>query len=233
MHATPALLEKFKLFKELNQQDLEYLCANSFLERHARRSIVLRAGVREDRICFLFEGRLQGINFTIDGKEVGLYFVEEGDYCGELCVFDQGVQGEHVISLNSAVVVYFSAETIRTVAQKNPQIILTLGSKMASRVRQMSTQRSLLSLPNILQRVCSQLWLLVPDTSPAEDKPLEINNLPTHMEIAIMLNLSRETITRVFQQLQKKQIVSRTGQNKLLIEDPTAFKKIVSNLIEK
>ena len=100
MHATPALLEKFKLFKELNQQDLEYLCANSFLERHARRSIVLHAGVREDRICFLFEGRLQGINFTIDGKEVGLYFVEEGDYCGELCVFDQGVQGEHVISLN-------------------------------------------------------------------------------------------------------------------------------------
>jgi CRP-like cAMP-binding protein len=226
MLATPELLKKFALFKDLSDEDLKYLCSKSLLERHARRSVILSAGIREDRVCMLFEGRLQGVDFTIDGKEVGLYFVEPGDYCGELCVFDQGAQTEHVIALNSTVVVLFSAETIRTVAEQNPKIMLALGGKLASRVRQMATQRSLLSLPNVLQRVCSQLWLLIPNAEHGSTRTIEIKNLPTHMEIAIMLNLSRETITRVFQQLQKRQIVSRTGQNRLVIEDASALRQI-------
>jgi CRP/FNR family cyclic AMP-dependent transcriptional regulator len=41
-----------------------------------------------------------------------------------------------------------------------------------------------------------------------------------------MLNLSRETITRVFQQLQRRQIVSRDGPNKLLINDLLTLRKI-------
>lgn len=173
----------------------------------------------------LFDGRLQGIDFTIDGKEVGLYFVEPGDYCGELCVFDSGSQPEHVISLNSSVVVLFASETIREVARRNPEVILQLGKKLATRIRQMNTQRSLLSLPKVSQRVCRQLWLLIAKTE-ATKLQENIENLPTHMEIAIMLNLSRETITRVFQQLQRKQIVSRVGPNKLVINKPDLLKEI-------
>ena len=178
----------------------------------------------------LFEGRLQGIDFTIDGKEVGLYFVEPGDYCGELCVFDFGPQPEHVIALNSAVVILFSAETIRAVAQRSPALTLELGNKLAARVRQMNAQRSLLSLPKVSQRVCRQLWLLKVDSKTSEAP--RINNLPTHMEIAIMLNLSRETITRVFQQLQKRNIVAREGPKILVIQRPEELEKIADGLID-
>ena len=209
MHATLDLLRTFGLFKTVSDSDLEYLCSKSIVRRYERRAVILKAGVSENKICMLFEGRLQGVDFTIDGKEVGLYFVEPGDYCGELCVFDSGLQPEHVISLNSSVVVIFSSETIREVAERNPEVMLQLGNKLATRIRQMNTQRSLLSLTKVSQRVCRQLWLLV--TRVDKVRQQDIENLPTHMEIAIMLNLSRETITRVFQQLQRKQIVSGLG----------------------
>ena len=225
MLATPELLTKFNLFQKLSEKDLEYLCVNSAVERHSRRSIIFKAGVMENRVCMLFEGRLQGLDFTIDGREVGLYFVEPGDYSGELYVFDEGTQTEHLIALNASVVVLVSADAIRRVAKANPDIILSIGNKLASRVRQMATQRSLLSVPNVLQRVCTQIWLLIPDSH--KGQRVEIDNLPTHMEIAIMLNLSRETITRVFQQLQKADIVNRKGQSRLAIEDLSRLKKIV------
>ena len=229
MLATPDLLKKFSLFKSASLEDLELLCAHSVVERHARRSVILNAGVRENRVCLLFEGRLQGVDFTIDGKEVGLYFVEPGDYCGELCVFDKGTQPEHVIALNASVVVLISAPVIQDVARRNPDLTLSFGSKLATRVRQMTRQRALLSLPNVLQRVCNQLWLLIPQAELNTNKKIEINNLPTHMEIAIMLNLSRETITRVFQQLQKRQIVSRLGHNRLAIDNMIELKKLVED----
>ena len=89
----------------------------------------------------------------------------------------------------------------------------------ASRIRQMTFQRSCWAC-YIGQRVCCQLWHLIPegekqkfsgfkansggDQGITEDKQQgnSYKQPPTHMEIAIMLNVSRETVTRVFQSLQ-------------------------------
>ena len=226
MLVTPELLKTFPLFENLGAEDLSYLAQKSQIERFARRAVILNAGYQEDRVCFLFEGRLQGVDFTIDGREVGLYFVDPGDYCGELSVFDSGAQAEYVIALNSAVVVFVPVEALREVADRQPVIMAGLGNKLAGRIRQMTLQRSLLGLPNITQRVCCQLWLLVPDETKDSQQSAEIKDPPTHMEIAIMLNVSRETVTRVFQQLQKRQIVSRDGPSKLLINDLQTIKGV-------
>ena len=226
MLVTPDLLRTFSLFETLGAEDLNHLAQRSQIERFARRAVILNAGSQEDRVCFLFEGRLQGVDFTIDGREVGLYFVDPGDYCGELSVFDSGAQAEYVIALNSAVVVFVPVEALREVADRQPVIMAGLGNKLAGRIRQMTLQRSLLALPNITQRVCCQLWLLVPDETKDSQESAEIKDPPTHMEIAIMLNVSRETVTRVFQQLQKRQIVSRDGPSKLLINDLQTIKGV-------
>ena len=226
MLVTPELLRTFSLFETLGAEDLSYLAQKSQIERFARRAVILNAGSQEDRVCFLFEGRLQGVDFTIDGREVGLYFVDPGDYCGELSVFDSGAQPEYVIALNSAVVVFVPVEPLREVADRQPAIMAGLGNKLAGRIRQMTLQRSLLGLPNITQRVCCQLWLLVTEENKESQQSAEIENPPTHMEIAIMLNVSRETVTRVFQHLQKQHIVSRDGTAKLLINDLQTIKGV-------
>ena len=226
MLVTPELLRTFSLFETLGAEDLSYLAQKSQIERFARRAVILNAGSQEDRVCFLFEGRLQGVDFTIDGREVGLYFVDPGDYCGELSVFDSGTQPEYVIALNSAVVVFVPVEPLREVADRQPAIMAGLGNKLAGRIRQMTLQRSLLGLPNITQRVCCQLWWLVTEENKESQQSAEIENPPTHMEIAIMLNVSRETVTRVFQHLQKQHIVSRDGTAKLLINDLQTIKGV-------
>jgi CRP-like cAMP-binding protein len=55
-----------------------------------------------------------------------------------------------------------------------------------------------------------------------------IANPPTHMEIAIMLNVSRETVTRVFQSLQNRQIVRRDGAAKLEVIDLPALRRLAN-----
>lgn len=231
MVVTPELLGAFPILKPLPRPVLEQLAEQSMLKKFARRGVVMTAGEREDFVCFLFEGRLQGVDFTIDGREVGLYFVEPGDFCGELGLFDEGPQPEYVIALTSVVVVLVPSAALREVMLKTPGVINVLGVKLAGRVRQLTFQRSLLGLPNIAQRVCCQLWMLVPHNvkKSFENKEIikesEINNPPTHMEIAIMLNISRETVTRVFQTLQQRQIVKRDGPGKLLLKDLVGLKR--------
>jgi len=226
MLVTPDLLSTFRSLKSLSEATLSQLAEQSTVRKFARRGVVLSAGAREEHICFLFEGRLQGVDFTIDGREVGLYFVEPGDFCGELGMFDHGPQPEYVVALTAAVVVFVPMESLRQVILENPSVLRSLGERLAARVRQMTRQRSLLGLPNISQRVCCQLWLLVPEQDKSVLRASVITNPPTHMEIAIMLNLSRETVTRVFQILQTRQIVKRDGPGMLHVNDPQALKDL-------
>jgi len=224
MVVTPELLRSFSILKTLADSDLLGLAQQSSLRKYTRRAIVLNAGEKEEHVCLLFEGRLQGVDFTIDGREVGLYFVQPGEFCGELALFDQGPQPEYVIALTPSVVVFVPMSGLREIMNKTPVVANTLGLKLAGRVRQMIFQRSLLGLPNIPQRVCCQLWALVPNKNGEPDAVSAIANPPTHMEIAIMLNVSRETVTRVFQTLQKRQIVRRDGSANLIISEVKKLK---------
>ena len=232
MVITPELLSTFPILKPLPASALNQLAADSRLEKYSRRGVVLSAGKHEECLCFLFEGRLQGVDFTIDGREVGLYFVEPGEFCGELGLFDNGAQPEFVIALTAAVVVLIPMASMRQVILSNPHVVTTLGEKLAARVRQLTAQRSLLGLPSIRQRVCCQLWLLLPASDRDAMQPCRIDNPPTHMEIAIMLNVSRETVTRVFQSLQNRQIVKREGPSCLLINDLQALKEYAEGVRE-
>ncbi len=241
MEVTPELLGAFPLLKPLPKEVLDGLAKCSSLRKFSRREIVLEAGHKELSTCFLFEGRLQAVDFTIDGREVGLYFVEPGGFCGELALFDTEPQTEFLIALTAAVVVFIPVKELRRVMLETPAITNVVGGKLASRIRQMTFQRSLLSLPNIGQRVCCQLWTLIPEQEKSEPgaliagtnrndqkssrRAIVINNPPTHMEIAIMLNVSRETVTRVFQSLQNRQIVRRDGPMKLIVDRLDALKK--------
>jgi CRP/FNR family cyclic AMP-dependent transcriptional regulator len=235
MAVTPELLSSFAILKALPEAVLDELAQQSSLLKFARRGIVLNAGKGEEHICFLFEGRLQGVDFTIDGREVGLYFVEPGEFCGELALFDHGTQPEYVIALTAATVVFVPKSSLRDIMLKSPSVANVLSAKLAARVRQMTFQRSLLGLPNIAQRVCCQLWILVPDKDKAfadraddsnrdSHSTSSISNPPTHLEIAIMLNVSRETVSRVFQTLQNRQIVKRDGTTSLLMTDLQSLK---------
>ena len=232
MVVTQQLLSTFPILKPLPEDDLKLLAQHSQLQKLSRRGVALKAGVTETHLCFLFEGRLQGINFTIDGREVGLYFVEPGDFCGELGLFDQGLQPEFVMALTPSVVVMVSMDALRLVMQRHPNLVAAFGQRVAGRVRQMTQQRTFLGLPDIGQRVCCQLWELVPITDRQRGSSSVITNPPTHQEIAIMLNVSRETVTRVFQTLQSRQIVKRDGPSRLLVNDLATLKSFAEGTAE-
>ena len=232
MDVTPELLKNFPILKTLTDADLERLAGYSTVRKFNRRGIVLTAGKKEENLCFLFEGRLQGVDFTIDGREVGLYFVEPGEFCGELSLFDREAQAEHVIALTPVVAVSIPVEKVRAVMLSNPIMLDFLSKKLTARIREMTFQRSLLAMPSIEQRVCCQLWMLINSNDKNFNAKCEIQNPPTHLEIAIMLNVSRETVSRVFQTLQNQEIVRRSGSAKLEILKTQQLKNLAEGLHE-
>ncbi|WP_417595254.1 Crp/Fnr family transcriptional regulator [Oceanospirillum sp.] len=227
------VLRRFDLLHELTDPALESLAAHAVLRKFSRREIVIDPGEAESNLCFLFEGSLQGVDFTVDGREVGLYFVRPGDFCGEVGLFGHHPNPEFVVALAKSQVVLLPYSAIESVMYEIHPLIKALSQRLARRVIELTQQRSVLSLTSIPLRIYRQLAQLsgldLMDSSPAADghgktpdlaQEINIANPPTHQEMAIMLNTSRETVTRVFQSLQAEDIVQRNGTSSLIIKQP-------------
>ena len=69
--------------------------------------------------------------------------------------------------------------------------------------------------------MCAQLVLLAEKVS---DGSMVIVMPPTHQEIAIMVNTSRETVTRTLQFLQGLKVLARDG-NQLVVHQPNTLQE--------
>lgn len=214
-----SVLHGLPLLTSLPQVTIAHLAQQAVEVSFAKREVVLQKASIPSSLCFLLEGRLQGVDFTMDDREVGLYFINPGDYFGEVAVIDGSTQPEFVTAVAKSQVVFISRALIKPILFGSPKLAELLCLRLSARLREVATQRRILGLSNPLQRVCAQIDLL----SNLNSGQIKVRNAPTHQELAIMINVSRETVTRVFQLLQGKGIVERDG-NDLIIYEPTVLR---------
>lgn len=227
MPVHPAFLKNLSLLRDLPAETLAVVAQKAVERSFARREMVLNKGDVGQSLCFLLEGRLQGVDFTVDGREVGLYFIDPNDYFDELSLIDGLPRPELVIAVARSRVVYLPREDARKLMFAAPKSAEQVTARMAQRLRQSSAQRTILALPNPFQRLCAQLLLL----SVSAGDRVEISHAPTHQEIAIMINASRETVTRAFQVLQARGTLRRNG-NLFEVGDLAYLRQVAEGKIE-
>ncbi len=205
----PSLLQQFSLMRLFQADALAALAAYSSTHAFSKREVVLAKEKPSSSLMFLLEGRLQAIDFTLDGREVGLHFIEEGQYFGEISVIDGLPSPEVIIATKKSQVVMVPARDVRYHIFASPQAIEAITSGLTKRIRDQSNQRQILGIISPLQRICA----LLQNLSKEGKNPELITNAPTHQEIAIMVNLTRETVTRAFQVLQSQGALARDGDD--------------------
>ena len=209
MAVHPSLLQQFALMRLFSADDLASLAAHSSTHAFAKREMVLSKEKSSPSLMFLLDGRLQAIDFTLDGREVGLHFIEEGQYFGEISVLDGLPSPEMIIANKKSQVVMVPAREVRGLIFANPPAIEAMTSGLTERIRSQASLRQILGIISPLQRICALLQTLSKDGK----NPEVIANAPTHQEIAIMVNLTRETVTRAFQVLQSQGALARDGDD--------------------
>ena len=90
--ATPARqvftvhLQKIPLLAGIDSQCLTQVASALQLRSVERGHQVLQKGSAGEHLLFVLSGRLQAVDLTEDGREIGLSFLTAGDYFGELSI---------------------------------------------------------------------------------------------------------------------------------------------------
>jgi CRP-like cAMP-binding protein len=107
----------------------------------------------------------------------------------------------------------------------SPSVANQMLKHLAQKIQRDSEFRALLSINNTAKRIYAYVLMQQKKTTdPAT--PAVVENLPTHQDIANMVNTSRETVTRALLTLAQQGIVQKDA-HRLIIRDPEALKKLV------
>lgn len=216
------------LFKDLEESTLKTIAGQMNSRSYLSRDLVMHKGDQADNLAFLISGKLQVVDLTEDGREIGIHFILPGTYFGELSVIDGKPRSASVVSVKTSEVAFLPNSQARELIFNHPIIAQRLMAHFAQIVRAASTQRTLLSIPNAFQRVFAQLQSFVRETN----KGAVIEGMPRQHEIAIMVNTSRETVSRALHTLLKSGIIEKQGSI-LIVKNLDKFKLAATLGIEE
>lgn len=219
-------LRRIPLLAVLEQRVFDEVMRHSRLQHFPRRSNLVMKGMVADWLGILVEGRVQVIDTLPNGMEVGLNMLETGDFFGEFAVIDRVSRSATLIAMSNCHVLQIPGELGRQLLFRYPPVAEFMQRHFTGVVRRMNEFRALLAQPHAPQRIQGMLCFIMRQ-GPGGLSQIEV--LPTHQELAIMVNSSRETVTRTLSDLQQRGIVEKDGR-RLIIRDPERLRELAQGL---
>jgi CRP/FNR family transcriptional regulator, cyclic AMP receptor protein len=218
-------LRKIPLLSQLNDEEIIRVKHELRFRHYNKREVVLQKGGHGDGLMFLLSGQAQVLDVTEDGRAIGLRMLEPGDFFGEIALINNSTRSASVVAMTEALVGILPAPAAMHLFSHSPSVANQMLKHLAQKIQRDSEIRALLSINNTSKRIYA---FLVMQQKPAADSsaPAVVENLPTHQDIANMVNTSRETVTRALLALVQQGIIQKDS-HRLLIRDPEALKKLV------
>ena len=192
-----------------------------------RGGYAVQKGGSGEHLLFVLAGRLQAVDLTEDGREIGLSFLIPGDYFGELSIIDGLPRSASVVASEKSLIALLPRAQALALIYHNPLVSERMFKRMASSIRSAANYRNILGIPSAYQRVFA---LLNQFAKPAPGGMVVIENMPTQQEIAITVNTSRETVSRAIQILLQKGVVEK-DLRRLIVRKPDELSKAIHQAI--
>lgn len=221
---TPELLKKIPLLANLSPGEVDKMLANLVLRQYPKRQMVIQKGAPGDSLMFLVSGQLQVVDVTEDGRDIGLRILKPGDFFGEIAVITGSTRSASVVALTQAVTVFLPRSVALWLFANSPPVAEKILCYLAEKIQRDSEFRSLLSIQNTFRRVYALLDQF--RQKQTGNGPESLENLPTHQDMAIMINTSRETVSRALSRLMQAGIVEKDG-HRLIIRKPAQLQQMI------
>lgn len=215
-------LRRIPLLADLSDAEIEMVKGHLRIRQYTKREVVLQKGGVGDALLFLLAGQLQVIDVTEDGRAIGLRMLAPGDFFGEIAVINNSTRSASVVAMGEVLVAFLPAPVALHLFSHSPSVANQMLRYLAQKIQRDSEFRALLSINNIAKRIYTYLMLL---SHPLENGVDVVDNMPTHQDIANMVNTSRESVSRALASLAQQGIIAKDG-HRLRINDPQALQRL-------
>lgn len=195
---------------------LETLLRHSHRRQYPAKTTIIHHGDKPDTLYYMVDGSVSVVIEDDDGREIVLAYLNNGDFFGEMGLFDEeSERSAWVVARNKCEVAEVNYEQFKRLAEQSPEILFALSTQLAARLRKTSTKVRDLAFLDVTGRVASTLLDLAqqPDSITHPDG-MQIRI--TRQEIARIVGCSREMVGRVLKDLEDRGLIHARGKTMVI-----------------
>jgi CRP/FNR family cyclic AMP-dependent transcriptional regulator len=188
-----------------------------FLEQSHRRiyppkSVIINAGDVSNDLYFILRGSVTVVIEDDNGREIVLAYLNEGDFFGEIGLFDEDHRrSAWVRSRTRCEVAQISYDKLKELFQGSCEVLFRIASQLAIRLRNTSRKVSDLAFLDVSGRVARALLDLCKQPD-AMTHPEGMQIRVTRQELGRIAGCSREMVGRVLKDLEERNLIWAKGK---------------------
>jgi len=193
---------------------LEWFLSHCHIHKYPSKSTLIHAGEKSETLYFMVKGSVAVLIKDEDGKEMILSYLNQGDFIGELGLFEETenpVRTAWVRAKAACEVAEISYKKFKQLIQVNPEILMRLSSQMAHRLQITSRKVGDLAFLDVTGRIAETLLSLAKEPD-AMTHPDGMQIKITRQEIGQIVGCSRETVGRILKMLEEQELISAHGK---------------------
>ncbi|MBW8189990.1 cAMP-activated global transcriptional regulator CRP [Neiella marina] len=191
---------------------LEWFLSHCHIHKYPAKSTLIHAGEKADTLYYIIKGSVAVLIKDEDGKEMILSYLNQGDFIGELGLFEEEPERTAWVRAKAACeVAEISFKKFRQLIQVNPEILMRLSSQMALRLQSTSQKVGNLAFLDVAGRIAQTLLHLAKQPD-AMTHPDGMQIKITRQEIGQIVGCSRETVGRILKMLEEQNLIHAHGK---------------------
>ena len=205
-------IKRTRLFDGVQEASLTHLVATASLREYEAQEVFANEGDEASACFILIRGLAKITHRQSSGREHIIHIVSEGGTIGEACMFRQKLWPSTAVALEQSLVLRLERQTMHEVVQMDPAFSLCLLGLLSLRIR-MCTKKLGNQGINASQRVSRYLMhrILLENT-------MTLHLKVSRLEMANMLGITRETLSRVLSRLISDGIIRLQGREMTLLD---------------
>ncbi|UHQ57123.1 cAMP-activated global transcriptional regulator CRP [Microbulbifer sp. YPW16] len=191
--------------------NIEDFLAHCHRRRYPAKSTIIYAGDRCESLYFIMRGSVTVLIEDDEGREMIVAYLNDGDFFGEMGLFDQDTRSAWVRTKTECEVAEISYGKFQELTRQHPEFLFSLATQMASRLRNTTRKVGDLAFLDVTGRVARTLLDLCNEPD-AMTHPEGMQIKITRQEIGRIVGCSREMVGRVLKTLEEQGLVSVKGK---------------------
>lgn len=210
------MLRRVTIFEGLEAASLEQIDACLRPVHYPKDALIVGQDEPGDALFIIDRGRVKVALTSVGGREMILSIFKPGDFFGEMSLLDGQPRSANVTALEDADLLMLSRGDFIRHLENRPATALKILAEMSRRLRHADEIIGNLALLDVYGRVARVLIDLAQTEGETVDEGILIRERPTQQDLASMSGTSRETVSRVLSELQRRGYLSMQGRALLL-----------------
>lgn len=211
-------LNEIKLFNKLEKEELAKIKEMADERIYPKGATVFVSGQKTDGLYIIRSGRVKVFVLNPDGREKTLAYLREGETLGEVTLYGSELRSATVVTLETTAFLFIARGNFQDLLLSIPRLSVRIIELLSRRLRNANRQIEELAFLNARSRVICGLICMAEDHGRKAGHETEILFPLTHAELAQIVGVSRETTTKVLNELRERALV-RIRRGRISVPD--------------